>query len=183
MSILAFIDRSSKWVVSISVALTAIIATTTLPPPYEITPAVYIALSLWNATFSKILKRIINSARPPGSRKVDPGMPSSHAMSLGYLTAGAVSGALWLQLPYVVCVGVTSVGMLFAGLRVYMGHHTIPQVIVGYVVGWCHFLCLRYVDVQYVRVTEWSQRSKEVALSGCVVVCVLYAVTFSVKWL
>ena len=35
-----------------------------------------------NAIFSKILKRLINESRPAGAQESDPGMPSSHAMSL-----------------------------------------------------------------------------------------------------
>ena len=46
-----------------------------------------------NAVLAKVLKRVINQARPEGARTLDPGMPSSHAMSLFFLATFVVCAA------------------------------------------------------------------------------------------
>jgi hypothetical protein len=42
--------------------------------------------SIVNSVNGKLLKRMLNHSRPDGAKKVDPGMPSSHATSLSYLS-------------------------------------------------------------------------------------------------
>jgi dolichyldiphosphatase len=42
-----------------------------------------------NALLSKILKRVINQARPAGAQQADPGMPSSHAQYASARTPAA----------------------------------------------------------------------------------------------
>lgn len=57
------------------------------------------ALALWasvgsalNATLSVVLKHLLNHERPVSGLRSDPGMPSSHAQSIGYtITFLAVS--------------------------------------------------------------------------------------------
>lgn len=58
-------------------------------------PATYlwVAGGVLNAALSKILKRVINEARPEGARTADPGMPSSHAMSLFFLSVFVAAAA------------------------------------------------------------------------------------------
>ena len=50
-----------------------------------------------NAALSKVLKRVINEARPEGARTADPGMPSSHSMSLFFLACFCACAALSWQ--------------------------------------------------------------------------------------
>ena len=54
-----------------------------------------------NALLSKVLKRLLNEARPAGAPLADPGMPSSHAQSLfffaSYLSVAAVSFAAFAR--------------------------------------------------------------------------------------
>jgi dolichyldiphosphatase len=79
----------------------------------------------------KLLKRLLAHARPAGARKADPGMPSSHAVSLGYLSTYAA----------LCCAGLAeraalqALGLLLTALRVVLGYHTVPQVVVGYTLG------------------------------------------------
>ena len=42
----------------------------------------------------QVLKVVINESRPAGARSVDPGMPSSHANSLGYFGSYVALSAL-----------------------------------------------------------------------------------------
>lgn len=46
-----------------------------------------------NAALSKVLKRLINESRPAGAKVADPGMPSSHAMSLFFLSVFVAAAA------------------------------------------------------------------------------------------
>jgi len=58
------------------------------PPTY-----LWVAGAILNAALSKVLKRLINEARPKGAQIADPGMPSSHAMSLFYLAVSVSAAA------------------------------------------------------------------------------------------
>ncbi|XP_057820258.2 uncharacterized protein LOC131033139 isoform X3 [Cryptomeria japonica] len=75
------INRFSKWVVSAIFAAVVI---------WRHDAGVIWAVvgSVLNTSNSKLLKRIFKQQRPPSALglKADPGMPSSHAQSLGYLT-------------------------------------------------------------------------------------------------
>lgn len=46
--------------------------------------------SVINAAMSTILKRLLNQERPVSNLRSDPGMPSSHAQSISYMTAFAI---------------------------------------------------------------------------------------------
>ena len=72
-----WIGRNTKWIVS---GLAAII----LMIRRDAATILCLIGAITNAIFGKILKRIINEARPKGARLIDPGMPSSHAQSLFY---------------------------------------------------------------------------------------------------
>lgn len=93
--------------------------------------------SVLNSASSKILKKIFNQQRPLTAvgLKADPGMPSSHAQSLGFLALYAAFGVIsWLGLNM---PGIASASLvLFGGsylawLRISQGLHTPLQVIVG----------------------------------------------------
>lgn len=96
-----------------------------------------------NVAVCKVLKRIINEQRPAAARKADPGMPSSHAQSLAYLSVySAVSmvSARWSPLPGLVTYPALATSLLLlAGfmswLRVSSGYHTMAQVSVGFALG------------------------------------------------
>jgi len=87
--------------------------------------------SIVAALLGKLLKRVLAQARPHGARKADPGMPSSHAVSLGYLATYAAlscegAGA---------ALGLQALGAGLTALRMVLGFHTLPQVVVGYALG------------------------------------------------
>jgi len=89
--------------------------------------------SLLNAALSKVLKRLIAQERP-GEGPGDMGMPSSHAMSLGFL---GTYTCLALN-RYDVTIGVLLYALLSLVYRIDRKLHTIPQIVVGAVVGSLH---------------------------------------------
>ena len=46
--------------------------------------------SVSNSALSVVLKRILNQARPATTSRTDPGMPSSHAQSISYISLFAI---------------------------------------------------------------------------------------------
>ena len=68
---------STKWIVSGAAA-------STLAYRRDLATALCITGAVVNGLLSKILKRILRRPRPSGAPLADPGMPSSHAMSLFY---------------------------------------------------------------------------------------------------
>lgn len=92
-----------------------------------------IAGAIANAIMSKVLKRVLNQERPEGAAVSDPGMPSSHAMSL-FFFASYLSSALlfWIQWPSAAraaCVaGMWAFAVNSAAWRVTAGLHTREQV-------------------------------------------------------
>lgn len=105
--------------------------------------AAFLLAALSNALLGKILKRIINASRPVGAQLSDPGMPSSHALSLFFFAGYLASGALvWPTLPVEgdpLRWTLASALVLTAGaltyLRVQAGLHTISQCAVGACIG------------------------------------------------
>ncbi|CAM9554116.1 unnamed protein product [Ectocarpus sp. 13 AM-2016] len=153
------LGSSTQWVVAGAVGVALITRA-------DVDTLVYVLGSLINAVFSKVLKKTINQVRPDGAQLSDPGMPSSHAMSLFYLGTYLViglqeHGVLLLHpslpsWPLGVMQTQTLLGMyaLTASLwRVKAGFHTLPQVAVGAAVGavdavlWYH-LCHPYLMSQ-----------------------------------
>jgi dolichyldiphosphatase len=103
--------------------------------------------SVINSLAGKALKRVLKHARPPGARKADPGMPSSHGVSLGYLATYAAAALLSASSPpdaqhAVAAAALQALGVFLAALRVALGYHTAPQVVVGYVFGSVNALAL-----------------------------------------
>ena len=123
-AVLVLLNESTKFVVS-GAAFCVLL--------WHRNAAVSVALfgSILASLAGKLLKRLLAHARPVGARKADPGMPSSHAVSLGYLSCYAalscsgVAERLTLQ----------TLGVLLTTLRVVLGYHTVPQVVVGYALG------------------------------------------------
>ncbi|CAN0375140.1 unnamed protein product [Laminaria digitata] len=140
--VLDYVGASTQWVVAGSVGAALVTRA-------DAETLVWVVGSLFNAVFSKVLKKGINQVRPAGSRLKDPGMPSSHAMSLFYLGTYLVIGLQEHGMPSAGSailpfwpLGVTETQALLAVYavtaslwRVKAGFHTLPQVSVGAVVG------------------------------------------------
>ena len=95
--------------------------------------------SILNGFFSKVLKKLINESRPPELETVDMtikpsdgGMPSSHAMSLGFIGVFTALSLPWTRLP----LGLYILISLY--YRVAVNLHTIEQIAVGLVLGTAH---------------------------------------------
>lgn len=93
--------------------------------------------SIANGILSKVLKKLINQTRPPELEHADDihlkpgdkGMPSSHAMSLGFIATFIACNQPWTQIPLAVYAVVSLV------YRVQVKLHTWQQVLVGSIVG------------------------------------------------
>jgi dolichyldiphosphatase len=122
------INKLTKWVVSATV-LASLVARR-----FDTLTQWYIIGGVLTAIACRFLKFIINASRPDTSYRKDPGMPSSHASTLAFLsmfpylmmTSSSSPGYAWL-LPLS--------GAFLAYLRVAQGYHTYPQVIVGWALG------------------------------------------------
>lgn len=149
---------STRWIVSSAAAATLLVRRDTAT-------MMCIVGAILNALLSKVMKRVINEARPEGARLTDPGMPSSHAQSLfffaAYLSAAAaradVLPALALETGWPVFsrgpakpevaaaffLAAFGAAVVAAGLRVSSGLHTREQVGAGAFFGsltgfgWC----------------------------------------------
>merc|ERR1712232_586060 len=90
--------------------------------------------SVCAAANCKQLKYLINETRPVGARKADPGMPSSHAQSLAFLSTYAAM-EIHEATGFVPGFGLILGGAFLTWLRVRLGYHTLPQVFVGHTLG------------------------------------------------
>lgn len=92
--------------------------------------------SIVNAILSKILKKIINQTRPleldDDNHPGDKGMPSSHAMSLGFIATFVALEYPIVQIPSVIY---TIVSLWY---RIQVKLHTWQQIVVGAVLGSLH---------------------------------------------
>ncbi|XP_047261075.1 lipid phosphate phosphatase epsilon 2, chloroplastic-like [Capsicum annuum] len=94
-----------------------------------------------NAYLSTALKGILNHERPVSTLRSDPGMPSSHAQLIFYSVAFCIIS----MVKYMGFNGITAVtgvlifamGSYLSWLRVSQRLHTLNQVIVGAVLGFC----------------------------------------------
>lgn len=146
--------------------------------------------SIVNSVNGKLLKRALNHSRPDGAKKVDPGMPSSHATSLSYLSWYAALAfafepnafGLATTVTRTLAFGLVSLGAFLAYLRVKLGFHTWPQVYVGYGLGsstafvWILF-GKRYLIQHLARHPE---RLKN--LHACLVVAIGLFALSAIKW-
>ena len=108
-----------------------------------------IILTLWigaigNAILSKVIKRILNHERPAelheddNNIKLKPsdgGMPSSHAMSLGFIGTSILFGIIPQQYQVGAGVAMSIYTALALQYRIQSKLHTLEQVIVGLVLG------------------------------------------------
>ncbi|CAD5325449.1 unnamed protein product [Arabidopsis thaliana] len=128
----AIVNRLSKWVVSVlfgsiillrhdGAALWAVIG------------------SISNSALSVVLKRILNQERPTTTLRSDPGMPSSHAQSISFISVFTVLSVMeWLGTNGVslfLSGLILALGSYFIRLRVSQKLHTSSQVVVGAIVG------------------------------------------------
>eukprot|EP00808_Paulinella_micropora_P001493 g56587.t1 len=79
MAILEWINNQTRWIYSLSV-LAYFISDPSINTCYALTGAILAAI------IGKVMKKLINQSRPENAREKDPGMPSSHANCIAYLS-------------------------------------------------------------------------------------------------
>lgn len=90
-----------------------------------------------NAILSKILKRVLDQSRPEALvdaqsirvKPTDPGMPSSHAMSLGFIGTFTSLNLPPISIPMLIYI------VIALYYRIKINLHSIEQVLVGIVLG------------------------------------------------
>lgn len=101
----------------------------------------YVTASVANSAIGKVLKLLIKQPRPDGTHKEDPGMPSSHATSLSFLSL-AFFGYVAKYMNSVIKTTGAGILVILALVatywRVSAGYHTVPQVVAGWIVGSCN---------------------------------------------
>ncbi|CAA0385595.1 unnamed protein product [Arabidopsis thaliana] len=168
----AIVNRLSKWVVSVlfgsiillrhdGAALWAVIG------------------SISNSALSVVLKRILNQERPTTTLRSDPGMPSSHAQSISFISVFAVLSVMeWLGTNGVslfLSGLILALGSYFIRLRVSQKLHTSSQVVVGAIVG--SLFCILWY-------TMWNSLLRE-AFEASLLVQIsvfLFAATFALAF-
>ena len=116
--------------------------------------------SISNGILSKILKKVLKQERPSGLDESfldlppsDNGMPSSHAMSLGFIGTFTAFQLPWTTVPLLIYATISLI------YRVKTNLHSVEQVVVGSVLGsvngiiWCS-LCFGN-NVFGVHVVDW----------------------------
>ncbi|KAA8495960.1 Lipid phosphate phosphatase epsilon 2, chloroplastic [Porphyridium purpureum] len=100
----------------------------------------------------KALKAIINETRPEGSKLVDPGMPSSHALQLFYWASvmtitmfSTVSAEPSIVFRLAVSGALFVFAIVSASWRVAVGFHSAEQVVVGAACGSMHAFLWAYL--------------------------------------
>jgi dolichyldiphosphatase len=167
------VNEATKWTVSACVFA----AVAYLRSPLS---SWWLVGSIVAAVLCKLLKRLINQSRPKDARLTDPGMPSSHATSLAFLS---VFVALWVnsaQSELFLSLLAPLVAVLLAILRVTLGFHTGAQVLVGFGFG---ALC---AHAWWKLGIEWSNIVDEYSfhIHAVAIVCALaFAVVNGDKWL
>ena len=99
--------------------------------------------SILNAIFSKVAKKVLNHDRPAELQSLaniklkpsDGGMPSSHAMSLGFIGTSILGGVVPMEFRGMVGLAMVAYSGLALRYRVRDHLHTIDQVAVGLVLG------------------------------------------------
>ncbi|XP_004232428.1 lipid phosphate phosphatase epsilon 2, chloroplastic-like [Solanum lycopersicum] len=94
-----------------------------------------------NTCLSIALKRILNHERPVSTLRSDPGMPSSHAQSIFYTVAFSIILMIkffgFNEMTAVTSTLIFAMGSYFSWLRVSQRFHTLNQVAVGAILGFC----------------------------------------------
>ncbi|KAG7535795.1 Phosphatidic acid phosphatase type 2/haloperoxidase superfamily [Arabidopsis thaliana x Arabidopsis arenosa] len=95
--------------------------------------------SVSNSALSVALKRLLNQERPVATLRSDPGMPSSHAQSISFISVFSLFSVIeWLGTNVLsLFLGglILALGSYFTWLRVSQKLHTTSQVVVGAIVG------------------------------------------------
>ncbi|KAJ0239012.1 Lipid phosphate phosphatase epsilon 2 [Hirschfeldia incana] len=95
--------------------------------------------SVSNSALSAALKRILNQERPVATLRSDPGMPSSHAQSISFISVFTVFSVVeWLgtnELSLFLSGLILALASYFTWLRVFQKLHTTSQVVVGAIFG------------------------------------------------
>nr|GME20812.1 lipid phosphate phosphatase epsilon 2, chloroplastic [Ipomoea batatas] len=148
------------------------------------------AESLWaamgsaiNSTLSIILKRMLNQKRPSSTLRSDPGMPSSHAQSIFFIaTFSVVSSKLCstLLLHFLICNTLTSYMLNNASwLRISQKLHSISQVLVGAVLGFCFSALWFWLwDAVFMKAFVSSLLVRIIVLLGAAGFCVAFIIYF-----
>ncbi|XP_057786757.1 lipid phosphate phosphatase epsilon 2, chloroplastic isoform X2 [Salvia miltiorrhiza] len=131
------------------------------------------ALALWaalgsalNAMLSVVLKHVLNQERPVSTLRSDPGMPSSHAQSIGYTVTFLVVSLVEMFGVNAFTITLSGVfatlGSYFAWLRISQRLHTVSQVVVGAIVGftfgciwfwsWNSFVLNWFISILWARI-------------------------------
>ncbi|XP_010547464.1 PREDICTED: lipid phosphate phosphatase epsilon 2, chloroplastic-like [Tarenaya hassleriana] len=128
----ATINRLSKWVVSAVFCSVLLLR-------HDGTALWAVIGSISNSALSVALKRIINQERPVATLRSDPGMPSSHAQSISFISLFAIMSVLeWLgtnSVSMFLSAIILASGSYFTWLRVSQKLHTVSQVVVGAILG------------------------------------------------
>ncbi|CAN8254771.1 unnamed protein product [Cochlearia groenlandica] len=128
----AIFNRLSKWVVSVLFASIILMR-------HDGTALWAIIGSVSNSALSVALKRVFNQARPATTSRSDPGMPSSHAQSISFISGFAVLTVIeWLgtsKVSLFLSGFILALGSYFIRLRVSQKLHTSSQVLVGGIAG------------------------------------------------
>jgi dolichyldiphosphatase len=154
--------------------------------------ALALSASVVNSLAGKALKRLLGHARPPGARKADPGMPSSHGVSLGYLATYGASALLFggaaprdpLAEHCLAAGALQATGLFLAALRVGLGYHTAPQVAVGYALGATNALLVHTAARAYLLPLLAAAPAARVALYALTAAAIaLFAAKGLTEWL
>ena len=191
MSPLGYVNESTKFLVS----GTALAVLLTHPNVHVVWCMIG---SVVNSLGGKALKKALNHERPDGAAKADPGMPSSHAVSLSYMSVYAAAALLrrgggfpanpgawpvpeWSAEP--LAAALIALGLFFTWLRVALGYHTVPQVVVGYVLGAGVALGWLHVGETVVGPAAAADPGTARALyAACIVTSLLFA-RLAVRWI
>lgn len=122
--------------------------------------------SVVNSMLSVVLKQILNQERPVSTLRSDPGMPSSHAMSIFFTVVFAIiSVCEWFgvnEITLIIGGLILAFGLYLSWLRVSQQLHTISQVVVGAFLGlafsalwfwsWSAFMLRAFESFLWVRI-------------------------------
>lgn len=131
----------TKWVVVVSMSAIVLYRN-------DISSVLFALGSILNSILGKFLKRLIKQSRPDGATKCDPGMPSSHAISLSFISIAILVNVVkfshlnfsWSLAGALIVV---FLGAVASWWRIAAGYHTVSQVFAGWILGafdaviWC----------------------------------------------
>ncbi|KAJ3439276.1 dolichyldiphosphatase 1 [Anaeramoeba flamelloides] len=130
-------------------------------------------IALWN---EGILKNIIRQSRPEGACRSSYGMPSGHSVFAMFYLVWAILEIIfgtrkkWRPVTKVAVIFVFLINTaLIPYSRVYLGYHTVAQVIVGSICGAVYAILVYLVHTKYrVKIKKWIWKFKFVRRYGLV---------------